>query len=40
MVVKTVIENYVEQFSRLRDLYLRERGADLKALVPAFIIPP
>ncbi len=30
--VKTVIENYVEQFSRLRDLYLRERGADLKAL--------
>ncbi|MEQ4621135.1 phosphoenolpyruvate--protein phosphotransferase [Providencia vermicola] len=30
--VKTVIEDYVEQFSRLRDLYLRERGADLRAL--------
>ncbi len=30
--VKTVIEDYVEQFSRLRDLYLRERGTDLRAL--------
>ncbi|SUC45622.1 Phosphoenolpyruvate-protein phosphotransferase [Providencia stuartii] len=30
--VKIVIEDYVEQFSRLRDLYLRERGADLRAL--------
>ncbi|EKT58201.1 phosphoenolpyruvate--protein phosphotransferase [Providencia burhodogranariea] len=30
--VKTVIEDYVEQFSRLHDLYLRERGADLRAL--------
>ena len=30
--VKTVIDDYVEQFSRLRDLYLRERGSDLKAL--------
>lgn len=30
--VKIVIADYVEQFSRLRDLYLRERGADLRAL--------
>ncbi|EKT60121.1 phosphoenolpyruvate--protein phosphotransferase [Providencia sneebia] len=30
--VKKVIDDYVEQFSRLNDLYLRERGADLRAL--------
>ncbi len=30
--VKTVIEDYVEQFSRLNDLYLRERASDLRAL--------
>ncbi|ATG16273.1 phosphoenolpyruvate-protein phosphotransferase PtsP [Providencia alcalifaciens] len=30
--VKTVIEDYALQFSRLRDLYLRERGSDLRTL--------
>lgn len=30
--VKSVIEDYVNQFSQLNDLYLRERGSDLRAL--------
>lgn len=30
--MKSVIEDYVNQFSQLNDLYLRERGSDLRAL--------
>lgn len=30
--VKQVIETFAEQFAKLQDTYMRERGSDLRAL--------